>query len=151
MASDERSKDIRALPVGSVVGNYVIQSVLGQGGFGITYLAEHQQLKRKTALKECLPTDLATRENDTTIVPLSESMRDTFDWAVKSFMQEAQFLATLEHPNIVTVHDVFDTKGTGYMATKFIDGEPVHKWAARFGDRITPKILDTLLPPILEP
>ena len=144
------SPDVRALPPGSVVGNYIIQSVLGQGGFGITYLAEHQKLKRKTALKECLPTDLATRDGDTTIIPLSESLKPTFEWAVESFIQEAQFLASFEHPNIVPVHEVFDAHGTGYMATKFIEGQSIHKWVYAYGDRISPKMLEATLFPVLD-
>ena len=137
------------LPPGSIVGNYTIHSVLGQGGFGVTYLAEHRQLKRKTALKECLPSDLARRDMDLSIVPHSESVRESFEWAVKSFLREAQILANLEHPNIMVVHDVFEANGTGYMASKLIDGCSVYEWATRGGGRLSAVDLELLLHPLL--
>ena len=149
MTSEQGLADNRALPPGSVVGNYVIESVLGEGGFGITYLATHRSLGRKTALKECLPSEMATRDGDTTVRPLTESRRDQFEWAVNRFMEEARTLAGFKHANIVPVYEVFEACGTGYMATEFIDGQPLGVWATQFGSGIPPSALEGLLSPIL--
>lgn len=117
-----------ALPVGTTVNSFHISSVLGQGGFGITYRAQHERLKREVALKELLPVDIAMRRQDQTIGPLSSEYEQHFEDAVKSFLEEAQILAQFNHDNIIDVFDCFEANGTAYMATTFKEGQDLATW-----------------------
>ncbi len=76
--------------------NYELISVLGHGGFGITYYARDITLGREVAIKEYLPTSLALRENGTTVVPRSTQLAEDFIWGRERFLEEARILATLE-------------------------------------------------------
>src|SRR4051812_13838644 len=83
------------LAPGTVLGNYELLSVLGQGGFGITYLARDSRLGRKVAIKEYLPSSLAIRQADTIVMPRSTAMAEEFVWGRDRFLAEAQTLARL--------------------------------------------------------
>lgn len=103
-------------------GQYIIKRVLGQGGFGITYLAQVSGLERMVAIKECFPTSLCTRtEND--VMPLSRATKSDFSGAVDRFLSEARRLSSLSHPSIVRVEQVFQENNTAYMALEYLDGE----------------------------
>lgn len=120
-----------ALPTGASVGPYRIEGLLGDGGFGITYLAEHTGLQRKVALKELLPVDLATRIENATIVARTMAQEGDFDWARDRFIEESRTLAKFQHPNIIAVHDVFEANGTAYMATAYEEGCDLAAWLKR--------------------
>lgn len=70
-----------ALPSGFCLEEYRIMQVLGQGGFGITYLAEDTRMNVKVAIKELVPTDFVTRGAASTVVPLTQSTEEDFSWA----------------------------------------------------------------------
>lgn len=111
-----------ALPAGSTVHWYTIHDVLGQGGFGITYLALDPNLNQPVAVKEYLPTDLASRTPDGAVTPLSEAHREDFQWGLNRFITEAQTLSKFDHPNIVSVVSVFEMNETAYMVMRYEDG-----------------------------
>ena len=111
-----------ALVAGSNVHWYTIHDVLGQGGFGITYLARDPNLDRPVAIKEYLPTDLAFRSSSGTVTPLSADHREDFRWGLNRFITEAQTLSRFEHPNIVKVLSVFEMNETAYMVMRYEDG-----------------------------
>ncbi len=117
-----------ALPNGTRVGSYVVRSILGEGGFGITYLAEHAVLARRVALKELLPVDLATRGTGGEVSARSTRQEGDLAWAKDRFLEEARILARFRHPAIVSVHDVFEGNGTAYMATGYDEGEDLAHW-----------------------
>lgn len=117
-----------ALPNGTRVGSYVVRSILGEGGFGITYLAEHAVLGRRVALKELLPVDLATRGSGGEVSARSTRQEGDLAWAKDRFLEEARILARFRHPAIVSVHDVFEGNGTAYMATGYDEGEDLAHW-----------------------
>ena len=102
---------------------YVIRDVLGRGGFGITYLAEDTHLNQLVAIKEFLPVEMAVRESDSSIHPLSEEYQEQFQWGLERFMSEAQTLAQFKHPNIVRVFTVFPENNTAYMVMEYENGE----------------------------
>jgi serine/threonine protein kinase len=94
---------------------YHIIKILGQGGFGITYLAHDTNLDQKVAIKEYLPTDLAVRENEVSVHPVSEGHQESYQWGLDRFISEARTLAKFKHPNIVRVLSVFTENNTAYM------------------------------------
>jgi serine/threonine protein kinase len=138
------------LAVGTLVGSYELISVLGQGGFGITYLARDTGLGRKVALKEYLPASLAIREADTTVVPRSTAMAEEFVWGRDRFIDEARTLATLGGvSSIVPVYDFLEANGTAYMVMAFAEGETLsHR--LKDGRPMSPADVDRLLYPLME-
>ncbi|MFT5447560.1 MAG: serine/threonine protein kinase [Gammaproteobacteria bacterium] len=101
---------------------YEVESVLGRGGFGITYLARDTNLNHLVAIKEFLPTELAVRTSDQTVHPLSDEYNDVFKWGLTRFIEEAQTLARFNHPNIVPVRSVFEANNTAYMIMDYVEG-----------------------------
>jgi len=112
-----------ALKPGARIGEFIVERVLGVGGFGIVYLAVDQVLLRQVAVKEYLPTVLAGRGADGRVTLRSPSHRDTFDAGLRSFVNEAQLLARFDHPSLVKVHRFWETNGTAYMAMPYYDGQ----------------------------
>jgi serine/threonine protein kinase len=102
---------------------YVLDRVLGQGGFGITYLARDTNLDQLVAVKEYLPVDVATRRADSTVRPRSEEQAERYRWGLDRFIREARTLAKFDHPSIVRVLSVFEQNGTAYMVMRFEEGE----------------------------
>jgi serine/threonine protein kinase len=112
-----------ALPSGFKLHWYQMQSVLGQGSFGITYLAKDLNLGQKVAIKEFLPTELSVREEDSSVRPVAPDKAEAFSWGLKRFLSEAQTLADFKHPNIVRVLSVFQENNTAYMVMEYEQGE----------------------------
>ena len=106
---------------------YMIKKILGQGGFGITYLAEDTNLDQLVAIKEYLPVELAVRDGDASIQPVSGEHGEQFTWGLDRFMSEAQTLAKFKHPNIVRVLAVFPENNTAYMVMEFEHGRDLHE------------------------
>ena len=113
---------------------YVLERVLGQGGFGITYLARDTNLDQAVAIKEYLPLESASRQPDATVRPRSDGQNERFRWGLDRFIREARTLARFDHPNIVRVHSVFESNNTAYMVMRFEEGENL---AARLERRRT--------------
>ena len=94
----------RELPYGFLLNEYKVLKVLGQGAFGITYLAEDISLKLNVAIKEYFPREFASRDSTNNIRPNnSQEERELFQWGKDSFIQEGQTLARFVHPNIVKI------------------------------------------------
>lgn len=109
-------------------GKYAIVRVLGQGGFGITYLAKQTTLNRKVAIKEFFMNSLCTRK-DSTIVSVTEAdeQADVVERYMKKFIKEAQILARFDNPNIVHVQDVFKENNTWYYVMEYVDGRSLDR------------------------
>ncbi|HEX9181649.1 MAG TPA: serine/threonine-protein kinase, partial [Burkholderiales bacterium] len=102
---------------------YTIERVLGQGGFGITYLARDTNLDQLVAIKEYLPVDVATRRADASVRSRTEEQSERYRWGLDRFIREARTLARFDHPNIVRVLSVFEHNNTAYMVMRFEEGE----------------------------
>ena len=119
--------DSQALQQGTRLEEFVIEKVLGSGGFGITYLARDTGLGRQVVIKENLPTQFAWRETTTgTVRPRHTTGGDVddYEWSMKNFLREAETLASLDHPGIVRVLRKFETNGTAYFVMPFVQGLP---------------------------
>ena len=84
------------LPAGTTLRGYELTSILGNGGFGITYRARDITLDRDVAIKEYLPTTLAVRKGRTTVLPRSPDHAEQFAWGRERFLDEARTLARLD-------------------------------------------------------
>lgn len=103
-------------------GKYVIERKLGEGGFGITYTAVQRGLNRAVCIKEYFLAGRCVRNTQAKTVHLQGGGEDIFEKYRKAFVKEAQTLASLHHPNIVEVIDIFDENNTSYMVMPFIEG-----------------------------
>lgn len=122
------TNDNTCLPAGSVLKQrYVLGRVLGDGGFGITYIGYDKALKRKVAVKEFFPNECVTRQKgDTMVTPLSGERGERYQSGLKSFQEEAQRLANLGSiEGVVNVYDVFADNGTAYIVMEYLSGDTV--------------------------
>ncbi|MFZ0254324.1 MAG: protein kinase [Gammaproteobacteria bacterium] len=141
-----------ALPPGYKLLWYRMEDVLGQGGFGITYLAWDGNLKIWVAIKEYLPADLAVRGTDHMLHPVADDRSGMYQWGLERFLEEAQTLAQFSHKNIVQVYTVFKANNTAYMVMRYEEGQSL---AAKlrnphFCDNATEASLLKLLFPLLD-
>jgi serine/threonine protein kinase len=115
--------DRNALPAGYRFGNYRIESVLGSGLFGITYLAKNDLLHEEYAIKEYFPIHLAVRDTKTmNIIPKTQAEGSDLRWGMDRFCDEARTIARICHRNIVQVRDLFISNNTAYMVMKYERG-----------------------------
>ena len=105
-------------------GKYRIERVLGQGGFGITYLAEDLVLGRRVAIKEFF---LAGSGRSDQMVQPHPSQADQFRARKDRFLEEARTLARFRHPGIVAVFEVFEAHGTAYMVMEYLEGQSLRQ------------------------
>ncbi len=112
-----------ALAVGTNVNGYIVNKVIGQGGFGITYLAFDTQTSKAVALKEYLPASVALRNEAGTVTPYSVSGENDFAQGKESFLKEAQNLGRFRHEAIVQVLGYFEANGTAYTVMEFVKGD----------------------------
>ena len=104
-------------------GRYKIIKTLGQGGFGITYLALQRGLERQVAVKEFFMKDCCERDESTSHVTLGTAgMREQVSRFREKFLKEARNIARLNHPNIVRIIDVFEENGTAYYVMEYAEG-----------------------------
>lgn len=138
-----------ALPAGVCLGRYRLLGSLGQGGFGITYLAETTDTAEKVVIKENMPTTFAFRKETTyTVSPLSAATAEGYNWAKSRFIDEACLLASLDHPNIVKVTEAFEAYNTAYYVMPHVNGRELGKAAPKH-DAITEDWLAPVLTTLL--
>ena len=139
-----------ALPAGYQLQEYTVKSVLGHGGFGITYLAADNNLGKDVAIKEYLPTEFAVRRDDSQVQPRSTADNDDYEWGLDRFMKEAQTLGLFRHPNIVPVYRAFKANGTAYMVMEYQRGDPLSDLFRRHRAEFTEDDLLNLILPMLD-
>src|SRR5579883_405748 len=119
------SGSVLHLRPGTMLHNcYLVGRVLGQGGFGITYLGYDTLLQRKVAVKEYFPQVIASRlPGGSTVAPTSNQVMGDFQHGLQSFMNEGRILARFaDHPCIVSVLNLFEDNRTGYLVMGFLEG-----------------------------
>lgn len=125
---------------------YKIDQIIGQGAFGITYLAEDVNLDRKVAIKEYMPAQLAVRAEDHSAQPVSKEEAEKYAWGRDRFLNEARLLADVEHPSVVQVLSVFETNNTAYMVMQYERGESLDNILRRHGTLDQSQLLEVLYP-----
>lgn len=141
-----------ALPLGTLLnGRYMLGKVLGIGGFGITYLGYDLTLEIKVAIKEYIPSSIATRNVDRYNVTLTGRVEGDYQYGMERFLDEAKILAKLQNtPNIVSVQNYFKENNTAYFVMEYIDGMSLKAYLASQGDKIPYTQALTILHPIME-
>jgi serine/threonine protein kinase len=120
-ARDMTSDNVQALPLGTLLGDYRLDAVIGHGGFGITYRAFDSQLAKVVAIKEYLPIEFAVRQGEK-VVARGGRFEEDFAWGRDRFLDEARALARFRHPHIVPVLRFLVANGTAYTVMEFEDG-----------------------------
>lgn len=108
-------------------GKYTIEAKIGEGGFGITYKAIQNGLNRVVCIKEYFPAGKCIRATKKNTVFVQGTSEQVFEKYRQAFVREAKMLATLHHPNIVEVLDVFDENNTSYMVMTFVKGKSLQQ------------------------
>lgn len=153
--TDEEIKTSRRhLPLRTILrGKYLIGKVIGEGGFGITYLGYDLDLEICVAIKEFCPRDFAGRDaqDGLTILPFDEESAEFYDREKEKFINEAKRLAKFRREQgIVSVQDYFQENGTAYIVMEYIDGITLKTFHKMMGKNMEPEKLLTLIKPIME-
>jgi hypothetical protein len=138
------------LPKSTRLHEFEITGLIGEGGFGIVYLALDTMLKRRVALKEYMPSSLAARTESSQVQIKSERYRETFDAGMKSFINEAQLLASFDHPSLVKVYRFWEQNGTAYMVMPFYEGKNLRDTLRSMPPAPSEDWMRTLLEPLTE-
>ncbi len=112
MPRREQGSELKA---GAQLQEFVVERLLGVGGYSCVYLARDLRLDRRVALKEYLPATLAMRAPDGEVVPRLPRFQEFFDKGLQSFLNEARLLGAFEHPCLVKVYRFWPENGTAYM------------------------------------
>ena len=133
-------------------GKCLIGRVLGEGGFGITYMGWDLNLDLKLAIKEYYPTGYVTRAGTTsnTVTPFRGEKTEFFATGRSRFINEAKTLAKFYTlPGIVSVRDFFLENGTAYIVMEFVEGETLKQRLSRVGGKMAPGEVFELMRPLL--
>ena len=145
------SMSVHTLPEGTRIRDYKITGLIGEGGFGIVYLAFDVSLQRRVAIKEYLPSSMASRANASmAVVVKSTRHQETFALGLKSFLNEARLLARFDHPSLVKVYRFWEENNTAYMVMPYYEGPTLKKVLADLGHAPDEAALRTWLRPLLD-
>lgn len=136
-------------PRSILMEKYMVGRVLGQGGFGITYLGWDMNLDMKLAVKEFVPQGMVTRlQGQSKVVSFTGAGDNFFFFWLERFFREARTLAQFEqHPNIVSVRDFFKANNTAYMIMSYIEGTTLDQYLAQAGGKLPyDKTIEVMMP-----
>ncbi len=133
-----------------MLGEFEITGLIGQGGFGIVYLARDRVLDRAVALKEFMPTGIAEREEGVRVTVRSASHKATYEVGLRSFINEAKMLAKFSHPALVEVYRFWEANGTAYMAMRYYSGETLRQCLARGDTKFDEEFIAQTMAPIFD-
>ena len=138
------------LPIGYRLQEYQIDRVLGQGGFGITYLATDVNLDKQIVIKEFFPREFSSRESNVySILSHKGEENEVYQYLMKKFLSEAKILASFSHPNIITVTRFFEENNTAYFIMDYVKGESLKSYVERNGS-LSQDNIEKVIIPILE-
>ncbi|MCC6135555.1 MAG: SUMF1/EgtB/PvdO family nonheme iron enzyme [Candidatus Contendobacter sp.] len=151
------TEESNALPTGYSLHRYQIESILGAGGFGITYRAMHEALENEVAIKEYFPAEWAYRDhqgisvrpNTQGQIPARQGEPPCYEWGLQRFLDEAKILVQINHPGVVRVRDYFTANGSAYIVMEYEEGESLSGMLQRGGILPEPELrhlLDDIMP-----
>lgn len=148
----DKNKYPLALPHGTILnGRYILGRVLGQGGFGITYVARDWKTNRLTAIKEYLPDGISTRVGSHMVTVYSGQQGENFGYGKECFLNEAKTLAEfIGNPNIVQVYCYFEENGTAYFVMDYIEGISFQQYILNQGGKIDWQKAEELFFPVMD-
>ncbi|VYU77835.1 protein kinase [Metakosakonia massiliensis] len=150
MTDNDNNRTVpNALPPGYRFNEFEIKEVIGGGGFGIVYRAWDHQLERTIAIKEFMPSTLAVRNDDMTLVLRSERFGKAFSAGLNSFIQEARLLARFNHPNLLHVLRFWVQNDTAYMGTVFYSGTTLSRLREQNPQMVNEAWIRRMLPMLL--
>ncbi|MBO7252140.1 MAG: serine/threonine protein kinase, partial [Oscillospiraceae bacterium] len=142
------------LPVGTVVGEqYVLGRVLGQGGFGITYIGYDMTMGQTVAVKEYFPSGYAGRDprKMTRVISYDNTDQNTFASNKRRFLREAESMGKLWNiPQIVKVLRHFEENGTAYIAMEYVEGMDLRMYMKQLGRPMTMEEVYRILGPVIQ-
>lgn len=139
------------IPPGTVLmGRYLVGRVLGEGGFGITYIGCDLRLELKVAIKEYFPTNWVARHSDVSLaVSNYAGAASSYEKGKSRFLYEARTMAKMDkQPEIVSVRDFFELNNTAYIVMEYVDGTTFKELVAQRGGRIPAGELLHLIEPL---
>jgi serine/threonine protein kinase len=139
-----------ALPVGTRLAEFELLCVLGTGGFGIVYLALDHALMRQVAIKEYMPGSLAVRGAGSWVALRAAQHAETFAAGLKSFVNEAQLLASFDHASLLKVLRFWEEHGTAYMVMQYYPGPTLKQVLADMDEPPSEPWLKALAAPLLD-
>jgi serine/threonine protein kinase len=139
-----------ALPPGTELEHYRVDSTLSAGGFGIVYLATDLKLNHQIVIKEYMPNKLAQRLPDGFVMPQGGPQQEHHNEGMRLFLQEAAALIKLKHSNIVRVLNFFRANGTVYMVMEYRPGKNLQRYIKSHTGNLSETFLRTIFPPLLE-
>ena len=142
-----------ALKPGTPLANrYLVGRVLGQGGFGVTYVALDSQTQSRVAIKEYLPMELAIRDPETSALYLnSEEQKEDFEFGKQQFLEEAKTLTEfVGNEHIVRIHNQFEENGTAYFSMEYVEGIDLKNFLLQRGTPLPVHEANRILLPIME-
>lgn len=143
------------LPPGTLLmDRYLVGRVLGEGGFGITYIGCDLRLELKVAIKEYYPVDKASRNASQSLALMGYSVgpaREGFERGKKKFLNEARAMAKMDKQQvIVSVRDFFEANNTAYIVMEYIEGTTFTELVAQRGGRLSPQELFPMIEPLFQ-
>lgn len=139
-----------ALPPGTRLDEFTLEHILGGGGFSVVYLATSEKDKKPVVIKEYLPSSLATRDENNSVVPSAEQHNERFAHGRRLFFQEASTLTTLKHPNIVNVINFFRANGTVYMVMEYEEGINLQAYIKKHKGNLSEPFVKAVFLPLLD-
>lgn len=142
----------RALRRGTLLhGRYRVEKVLGEGGFGITYLVTDLHEQREAAVKEYMPVGITSRDRRSGKVMVKSGDEEAYGKFREKFLDEARIIYRYRmHPNIISVSHLFSENCTAYYVMEFIDGMDLDELLKIRGGRITWKELHPIMAQVAE-
>lgn len=138
----------RGIEQGTIIyGSYIVEGVLGEGGFGITYLAVRQDTGEKVAVKEYFPFQLAVRKKESCEITVADKDREEYDRGRARFIKEASILKEFRYlQGIVKVWDCFEANNTAYIIMDYIDGVTLKEYISCHGAMSYQELMKMLSP-----
>lgn len=146
--------EVYQLQLGTVLaGKYLLGTVLGEGGFGISYVGWDLNLDQKVAIKEYYPRNFVTRQAtySPTVTALTGNNTEVYRKGQEQFVNEAKRLARFDRmPGIVYVKDFFQENGTAYMVMEFAEGKTLKQRLAENGGRLPVDMVFEMMDPVMQ-